>query len=206
MAHVPAPHDSQEGRQGPSLLVAGAQRPGGAASDPADGCAARRTRRTRLPRSARACNAADRRTGAVAAVRGRYRPSDRAGPAEGDPHRAPTPVWRCVSGAGAVARHGPGTPVRAVAAGRQGTRRLGQHGGSAGDGAVVRTLERAAHRRGLVPADRAMRSAAARRTAGEQGPAVPQPRSPACAQDRAGSALGTSLRRAVRGAERGAAL
>ena len=55
MAHVSAPYDSQEGRQGPPLLVAGAQRPGGAASDPADGCASRRARRTRPPRSTRAC-------------------------------------------------------------------------------------------------------------------------------------------------------
>src|SRR5580692_1710738 len=44
MAHVSAAYDSQEGRQGPSLLVAGAQRPGGAAGDPADGGASRRAR------------------------------------------------------------------------------------------------------------------------------------------------------------------
>ena len=173
-AHVPAPHDVQEGRQGPPLLAAGAQRAGGAARDPADGCAARRARRTRPRRGARACAPADRRTRAGAAVRGRQRGSDRAGASEGRPRRTPASVWRCVSGAGAVARHGPGGAVRAAAAGRQGARRLGEDGGGAGGGAVLRAVERAAHRRGLVSAHGAVRSAAARRGAGQQGSAVSQ--------------------------------
>jgi threonyl-tRNA synthetase len=41
-AHVSAPHGSQEGRQGPSLLASGAQRSGRPARDSADGGASRR--------------------------------------------------------------------------------------------------------------------------------------------------------------------
>ena len=51
--------------------------------------------------------------------------------------------------------------VRAAASGGQGARLLGEDGGGAGGGAVLRAVERAAHRRGLVSPHGALRSAAA---------------------------------------------
>ena len=205
MAHVPAPYDSQEGRQGPSLLVAGAQRPGGAASDPADGCAAGRTRRrgcvearalaTRLIGAPEQSPLSEDATGHLT-VPVRLKEIRIERPCRfGDVYLA-LALWR---GMGLEQLCEQLLPV--------GKERVAW----ASMAAVLVTARfcepsSELHIAEDWTADRAMRSAAARRRAGEQGPAVPQPRSPACAQDRAGSASGTSLRRAVRGAERGAAL
>src|SRR5271165_735471 len=62
MAHVLAPHDSQEGREGSSLLDLGAQRSCRTTGDPADGRASWRARRARTDRGARAGAPADRRS------------------------------------------------------------------------------------------------------------------------------------------------
>ena len=100
----------------------------------------------------------------------------------------------------------PGRSVREAAAVGQGSGAVGEDGGGAGGGAAVRAVERAAHRRGLVPAHGAVRSAAARWRSGQQGSAVSRARSAAGAQGRAGGASVAALRRAVRGRQRGAAV
>ena len=59
----------------------------------------------------------------------------------------------------------------------------GRHGGDPGDRTAVRAVERAAHRRGLVPAHGARRSARRARGAGQRRPPLPRAR-PAVARTR----------------------
>src|SRR3990172_8370874 len=71
-----------------------------------------------------------------------------------DPPGALASLRGCLAVAHPVARSGPGGVVSAADAARPRGGGLGGHGGGLGAGPTVRAIERAAHRRGLVPDDR----------------------------------------------------
>lgn len=116
VAHVFTPHDSQEdGKVHRYWSLVRSVRVGR--------CLIQQTVAQANSMSAGACEgvsaASDRRSGASAAVQAWRRSPDRSGAVEGHSDRAVPPIWRCASGAGAVARERVGGAMRApVAAGK----------------------------------------------------------------------------------------